>query len=127
MRSRKGMACHVAITAVSMQGNCAYELVHTGRILQHIIQSADDRGKKGPSVKPSTVSNVIPELLAERGWTADTLAQELGVSTSTIEKRLAPSFSLCVETLSNTCAPLGYQVMLVPVGTEVEGGYVITE
>ena len=82
---------------------------------------------KGPSVKPSTVSTVIPELLAERGWTTETLAQELGVSASTIEKRLAPSFSLCVETLSNTCAPLGYQVMLVPTGTQVEGGYVITE
>lgn len=78
-------------------------------------------------MKPSTVSNVIPELLDERGWTTETLAQELGVSASTIEKRLAPSFSLCVETLSNTCAPLGYEVMLVPAGTQVEGGYVITE
>ena len=79
------------------------------------------------SVKPSSVSTVIPELLSERGWTAESLAQALGVSTSTVEKRLAPSFSLCVETLSNTCAPLGYEVMLVPTGTEVEGGYVITE
>ena len=78
-------------------------------------------------MKPSTVSSAIPELLAERGWTVETLAQALGVSSSTIEKRLAPSFSLCVETLSNTCAPLGYEVMLVPTGTQVEGGYVITE
>ena len=78
-------------------------------------------------MKPSTVSNVIPELLAERGWNTDTLAQALGAPTSTIEKRLAPGFSPCVATLSNTCAPLSYQVMLVPAGTEVEGGYVITE
>lgn len=85
-------------------------------------------GTKGRSVKPSTVSNVIPELLAERGWTNDDLAQALGAApTSTIEKRLAPGFTPCIAILSNACVPLGYQVMLVPAGTEVEGGYVITE
>ena len=78
-------------------------------------------------MKPSIVSNVILELLAERGWTMASLAQALGAPTSTIEKRLAPGFSPCVATLSNTCAPLGYQVMLVPADTEVESGYVITE
>lgn len=80
-------------------------------------------------MKSSIVSNVILELLAERGWTTEDLAQALGAApTSTTEKRLAPGrFSPCVATLSNTCAPLSYQVMLVPAGTEVEGGNVITE
>ena len=74
-----------------------------------------------------SASVAIEKLLAARGWSKETLAKALGLSPSTIEKRLAPSFSPCVSTLANTCAPLGYEVMLVPTGTKVEGGYVIVE
>ena len=100
-----------------------YAVKHSARYPSRYLS----RGVKGRSVKPSTVSRVIPKLLGERGWSKETLAKALGLSPSVIEKRLAPGFSPCVSTLANTCVPLGYEVMLVPTGTEVEGGYKIVE
>lgn len=75
-------------------------------------------------MKPAA-SSVIHELLAISGRGEDWLAEELGISQATLEGRL--SSSPCVSTLANTCAPLGYEVMLVPAGTKVEGGFRITE
>ena len=118
------MACHTATGSVSLQVDSPYVLVES---LNASTKAADDCGNERPSVKPSIVSTVILELLAERGWTTASLAQALSAPASTIEKRLAPGFSPCVATLSNTCAPLGYEVMLVPAGTRVEGGFRITE
>ena len=82
---------------------------------------------KGLFVKSSTVLRAIPELLAERVWSRETLAEALELSPSVIDTWLAPSFSPCVSTLARTCKLLGYKVMIAPTGTEVEGGYAITE
>lgn len=45
---------------------------------------------RGLLVKSSTVSRAIPELLAERGWSRETLAEALGLSPSVIDTWLAP-------------------------------------
>lgn len=75
-------------------------------------------------MKP-TVSSIIHELLTTSGRGEGWLAEELGISQAALEGRL--SSSPCVSTLANTCAPLGYEVMLVPAGTKVEGCFRITE
>ena len=72
-------------------------------------------------------SAVIQKLLAARGWNKETLAEQLGLSVSAIERRLSPGFSPCASTLARTCAPLGYKVMIVPSDTEVKDGYTIVE
>ena len=100
----------------------------TGGIPQHITQTVDECGiERSLSVKRYTVPTALSEILAERRWDNEALTIALGVSASTIEKLLALGFSPCVSTLSNTCAPLGFEVMLVPTGTQVEKSYVITE
>lgn len=66
-----------------------------------------------------------PELLIAGGQSMDSLALELGIPLKALESRM--SSSPCVSTLSSTCSPFGYEVMLVPAGARIEGCYRITE
>lgn len=66
-------------------------------------------------------SEMVMEVLSSNGRSKRSLALELGISPQALESRL--STSPRVETLADTLGPLGYEVLAVPAGTMVEGGY----
>ena len=64
-------------------------------------------------------SELVMELLSERGRSKRSLALELGITPQALDHRLSTSPK--VDTLASTLGPLGYKVVAVPLDLEVEG------
>lgn len=66
-------------------------------------------------------SEMVMEVLSASKRSKRSLALELGISPQALEHRL--SSSPRIRTLAETLEPLGYEIIAVPSGTSVDGGY----
>lgn len=66
-------------------------------------------------------SEAVARILADKGRSKRSLALELGISPPALEHRL--SASPRIDTVAGMMAALGYDVVAVPSGTDVEGSF----
>lgn len=70
----------------------------------------------------------IEEILSSSNWNKARLAKHLGKSPQSMNDRLQPMKSLRVDSVVEMIEPLGYEMMLVPIGSQKpRGAYVISD